>query len=90
MFCASGGCLFPVLCGPLRLRGQHQPEAAACAVGHGGDIPGKFPVCVPVKGLCAPETVSQPGQHPVRRQRGGQNFIRSRYARRPARIHHGP
>ena len=39
-FCATGGYLLPVLCCPLRLRGQHQPEAAACTVRHGADFPG--------------------------------------------------
>ena len=78
-----GSLLTCCLC-PLRQCAQRQPEAPACAVGDGGDVPGERPLRGPVKGEPAPETVRQPGQDPVWRQRRGQDFLHVRDAFRPA------
>ncbi len=66
------------------LRGQHQTELTAGAIGHAGDFPGKFACGLTPEGQCAPEAVHQAGQYPVRRQRSRQHLIHTRYPLTPA------
>ena len=77
-FCATGGSLFPVLLCPLRLRGQHQPETAACTVSGSSNTPGEFSGSIPVVCQGMPESISKPRQHPAGGQRCGERVINAR------------